>query len=202
MFKCKFSPNYSVALPPSPPHTLHHSSNHVTSLGRWSTSGRGGQRIIFCHYKNTIEGVGEKESKRTNTNKTLGVNKEQKELCNTTCICRLTLAWVTSENSTKQLECRDLDSIFFAGPYLLLLCPESTASLRSSTPTLLLSRRQLALSSFFPNQLFRVPLPLPDTARFQVQKSFVWFRAKTDKGIVCLAGHPYSVTIHSPVGWD
>ena len=39
---------------------------------------------ISCHYKNTIEGVGEKESKRTNTNKTLGVNQEQKELCNTT----------------------------------------------------------------------------------------------------------------------
>ena len=32
----------------------------------------------------------------------------------------LTLAWITSENSTKQLECRHLDSIFFAGPYLRL----------------------------------------------------------------------------------
>ena len=50
------------------------------------------------------------------------------------------------------------------------------------------------LSAPFSNQLFRLPLPLPDTARFQVQKSFVWFRAKTDKGIVCLAGHLYSVT--------
>ena len=49
-------------------------------------------------------------------------------------------------------------------------------------------------SSFVQPTLFRVPLPLPDTARFQVQKSFVWFRAKTDKGIVCLAGHPYSAT--------
>ena len=39
----------------------------------------------------------------------LGVNQEQKEeLCNTTCMCRLTLAWDTSENSTKQLECRHL----------------------------------------------------------------------------------------------
>ena len=26
-------------------------------------------------------------------------------------------------------------------------------------------------------------------------KPFVWFRAKTDKGIVCLADHPHSVTI-------
>ena len=40
---------------------------------------------ISCHYKNTIEGVGEKENKRTNrTNDMLGVNQEQKELCNTT----------------------------------------------------------------------------------------------------------------------
>ena len=46
----------------------------------------------------------------------------------------------------------------------------------------------------FSTQLsFRIPLPLPDTARFQVQKSFVWFRAKTVKGIVC-SGHPYSAT--------
>ena len=47
----------------------------------------------------------------------------------------LTLAWITSENSTKQLECRHLDSIFFTGPYLLLLCPESTASLHVVSPT-------------------------------------------------------------------
>ena len=68
----------------------------------------------------------------------------------------------------------------------LLRCPESTALVRVPSPT---------LSAPFSSQLsFRVPLPLPDTARFQVQKPFVWFRAKTDKGIVCLAGHPHSVT--------
>ena len=93
---------------------------------------------ISCHYKNTIEGVGEKESKRTNTNNMLGVNSEQKESMQhyiSHSIYGLTLAWISSENSTKQLECRHLDSIFFVGPYLLLLCPESTASLRGSTPT-------------------------------------------------------------------
>ena len=53
-----------------------------------------------------------------------------------------------------------------------------------------------SLELLFPKlTLFRVPLPLPDTARSQVQKPFVWFRAKTDKGIVCLAGHLYSVTL-------
>ena len=94
----------------------------------------------------------------------------------------LALAWITSENSIKQLECRHLDSIFFAGPYLLLTRLSAVPSpTRASAP--------------FSNQLSsRVPLPLPATPRFQVQKPFVWFRAKTDKGIVCLAGYLYSVT--------
>ena len=53
----------------------------------------------------------------------LGVNSEQKESMQhyiSDSIYGLTLAWITSENSTKQLECRHLDSVFFAGPYLML----------------------------------------------------------------------------------
>ena len=54
----------------------------------------------------------------------LGVNSEQKESYATLCIpdsiYGLTLAWVTSENSTKQLECRlILTRSSFTGPYLL-----------------------------------------------------------------------------------
>ena len=85
----------------------------------------------------------------------------------------LTLAWITSENSTKQLECRHLDSIFFAGPYLLLRCPESTAPVRVPSPT---------LSGPFSNQLSsRVPLPLPATPRFQVQNPLSGFAPKQTK---------------------
>ena len=76
-----------------------------------------------------------------------------------------------------------LDSIFFAGPYLL--CWSHRSGVRCWLP-LSVVPRQLPASSFLQPTLFRVPLPLPDTARFQVQKSFVWFRAKTDKGIVWL----------------
>ena len=112
----------------------------------------------------------------------LGVNSRAKrgvmQHYNSNSIYGLTLAWITSENSTKQLECQHLDSIFFAGPYLLLTRLSAVPS-----PT--------TASSFVQLTLFRVPLPLPDTARFQVQKPF----AKTDKGIVCLAGHLYSVTL-------
>ena len=112
------------------------------------------------------------------------------------------LGWITSENSTKLLECRHLDLIFFAGPYLLCWshrsgvqcwpCPwfhaNSLLTRLSAVPS------PTTCQLLFQPTLFRVPLPLPDTARFQVQKSFVWFHAKTDKGIVCLAGHPHSVT--------
>ena len=135
-------------------------------------------------------GSGRKENKRTKANNMLGVNSEQKESMQhyiSDSIYGLTLAWITSENSTKQLECwhlltqsSSLDPIFSATVSGVdCPCPWfHTNCLWAVQPT-----------------LFRVPLPLLDTARFQVQKPFVWFRAKTDKGIVCLAGHLYSVTI-------
>ena len=146
----------------------------------------------------------------------------------------LTLAWVTSENSTMLLESGIL-RLFFTGPYLVssplcsvsgvdcpsvdprqllcspLSCPVSTAfSLLSShqllrglqpqtafspvqPPTLsLLSSHQLSLSWVASSTLVRVPLPLPDTARFHVQESFVWFRAKADSS--ALAAYPHSAT--------
>ena len=155
---------------------------------------------ISCHYKNTIGGTGEnKTDEQTRT--MLGVNSKQKESMQhyiSDSIYGLTLAWIISENSTKLLECRHLDSIFFtvAGPSLLCYCVRSRPHF--SVPVANSRVRGPAanyLSAPFSNQLSsRVPLPLPATPRFQVQKPFVWFRAKTDKGIVFLAGHLHSVT--------
>ena len=59
------------------------------------------------------------------------------------CIYGQTLAWITSENSTKQLECRDLltrSSSLSLDPLScclasLLGCPLSTASVRVPSPT-------------------------------------------------------------------
>ena len=67
-----------------------------------------------------------------------------------------------------------------------LCCPVSTA--------LSIVHRQLpSLSSFF--QLSsRVLLPTSGHAEISSPKPFVWFRAKTDKGIVCLADLLHSVT--------
>ena len=69
----------------------------------------------------------------------------------------------------------------------LPLCSPATNSSVVSYPT------TNCLSWVASSTLIRVPLPLPDTARFQVQESFVWFRAKTDSS--ALAAYPHSATI-------
>ena len=146
---------------------------------------------ISCHYKNTIAGVG---GKRTNEQK-LGVNSRVKrgvmQHYLSDSIYGLTLAWITSENSTKLPECR---LIFSHCGWTLSHAASPLCSGVHCRPPLSVFRRQLLVNSFSQLTLFRVPLPLPATPRFRVQKPFVWFRAKTDKGIVCLAGHLYSVT--------
>ena len=88
---------------------------------------------ISCHYKNTIEGTGENKTNEQTRTMCLGLTQEQKGSMQhyiSDSIYGLTLAWITSENSTKQLECRHLDSIFFtvAGPSCHAASPLSTVS--------------------------------------------------------------------------
>ena len=129
-------------------------------------------------------------------------------------MCRLSLAWVTSENSTMLLE-SDILRLFFTGPYLVSspLCSVSGVDCPSVLPRQLLCSPLLSSLNCPPwspaatpplscptsnslgrvvNSHSRVPLPLPDTARFHVQESFVWFRAKTDSS--ALAACPHSAT--------
>ena len=94
----------------------------------------------------------------------------------------LTLAWITSENSTKQLECRHLDSIFFAGPYLLLLCPESTASLRVPSPTL--------VSSFLQPTLFSRPVTSSGHAEISSPKTLCLLSRQNRQRNRLLGGPP------------
>ena len=118
-------------------------------------------------------------------------------VCIPDSIYALTLAWVTSENSTMLLE-SDSPWLTLAGPYPMLprlSAPVLTVPVRGSTPTLCCSplccpAAQLPLCWVASSILFRIPFLLPDTARFQVQESFVWFRAKTDKGIICFGSPP------------
>ena len=107
-------------------------------------------------------------------NNMFGFTQEQKESYATICIpdsiYRLTLAWVTSENSTKQLECR-LILTRLSAPVSGVLCrlPLSVVP------------RQLLVSSFVQPTLFSRPLPLPDPPRFQVQNPLSGFTPKQTK---------------------
>ena len=178
-----FSSDVCVTLPPSPSHTF--DQFHFFTAGDQLVVPGGGVTHISCHDKNTIEGAG--ENRRTNE-QTLGVDSRAKRGVMQHYISDSIYGLAKIPQSYWNA---DSSSLTVAGPYPMLprlsarvftvdrLCPCSVANSRQ-----LLSNQ---LSS-------RVPLPLPDTARFQVQKPFVWFRAKTVKGIVCLAGHLYSVT--------
>ena len=140
---------------------------------------------ISCHYKNTIEGAG--ENRRTNEQK-LGVNSEQKESMQhyiSHSIYGLTLAWITSENSTEQLECRHLlIRSSFTGHSLLCYCltaPVSgvdcpcpwfhanTCQLLSRTNSLLASRYL-----FRPRRDFKSKNPLSGFAPKQTKESSAW----------------------------
>ena len=120
-------------------------------------------------------------------------------------MCRLSLAWVTSENSTMLLG-SDILRLFFTGPYLVssplcsvsgVDCPSVDPSRNSLSPVQLPTlpaelQPPTTLLGRVVNSHSWVPLPLPDTARFHVQESFVWFRAKTDSS--ALAACPHSAT--------
>ena len=110
-------------------------------------------------------------------------------------MCGLSLAWVTCENSTSTSNADILSRSSSLDPILF----PTVSGVRCWLPQSVVPR-QLSLSSrpavqsptasqlLFQPTLIRVPFPLPDTVRFYVQESFVWFRAKTDKGIVCFGG--------------
>ena len=113
----------------------------------------------------------------------------------TLCKCRLTLAWVTSENSTKLLECR---FIFRHCGWTLSHADSPLCSgVRCRLP-LSVVPRQLPSSSFVQPTPFSRPHTNSGHGKISSPKPFVWFRAKTDKGIVCLAGHLHSVTFGIP----
>ena len=161
---------------------------------------RGGNAHFFTYTRIRSRETG--ENRKTNEQTKLGVTKSRGRYCNTICMCGLSLAWVTSENSTMLLE-SDILRLFFTGPYLVSspLCSGVWCwlPLRGSTPTSLFasllsslncppwspaatafcclplcSPATNCLSALLPptlswvasSTLVRVPLPLPDTARF------------------------------------
>ena len=134
----------------------------------------------------------EREEKEQ-TEQTLGVNSSAKgELCNTLCMYRLTLAWVTSETSTKQLECR----LILTRSSLTGLDPISPDwSHRSSVDCPCPCPVANSCELLCPTNSLPASPSTSGHVEISSPKPFVWFRAKTDKGIVCLAGHLHSVTL-------
>ena len=75
---------------------------------------------ISCHHtriRSRETGENRKTNEQTRTK--LGVTKSRGRYCNIICMCGLSLAWATSENSTMLLE-SDILRLFFTGPYLML----------------------------------------------------------------------------------
>ena len=144
---------------------------------------------ISYGYKKYNRGSGRKKEQMNNM---LGLTQVQKGSYVTLCICRLTLTWISSENSTTLLECQPILTGLHSLVWTLshadssLCCPVSTGHSRHSSPTAFLD---LLCPTLFSCSLthFRSP-------EISSPKPFVWFRAKIDKGIVCLADHLHSVT--------
>ena len=101
-------------------------------------------------------------------------------------ICRLTLAWISSKISTKLLGMPthlDWSSLAAAGLYLMRLV-SSGVQCRHQLPLCVSCRQLPSVGSFF--QLLSHSLTHFRSRRRSRAQAFVWFRAKTDKGIICL----------------
>ena len=108
------------------------------------------------------------------------------------CICKLTLAWISSETSIKLLRMPT-----YADRTYSLLWTSSHPTGLSAVRCRLASRVAFFVSlcpTPFSHSLIR-----SGHAEISSPKPFVRFRTKTDKGIVCLSDHLHSVTSTRPL---
>ena len=113
----------------------------------------------------------------------------QKESYVTLCMCRRTLVW-TVANFHKATGMPTRSSFTGLDPLSCWL-----ASLLRCLVSTRVTLRQLPTSqSLFVSLSDWRPLTTSGHVEIAGPKPFVWFRAKTDKGIVCLADHLHSVT--------
>ena len=155
-----------------PPPRIHQLLQNHFNLGRWSSSGsdRG-----IAHFLTAQEIQSRKWEERTRTNKGLGWLKCKKgdsvTLCIPLCMCSLTLAWVSSEISTKLLGMPthlDRSSLTAAGLSLSLSLMRLVSQMSGvdSQPPLCVSRRQLT----FPGSFFQLSdwRSLPTSGRVEI----------------------------------
>ena len=147
---------------------------------------RWGISHVFTATRNTTEGVEEKEQ-RTNERYGFGSTQSARRVVLWHCIPCAGVHLL--ETSTSYQECQ---LIFDRIPHCAWTLPHADC-------TLLLSVVDCPSVSPFANGLSgfsRICLPYPTSGLvgYLESKPFVWFRAKTDKGIVCFVGHIHSVT--------
>ena len=117
--------------------------------------------------------------KKVQTNNMLGLTQVQKGSYVTLCMCRLTLAWISSETSTKLLGMPtypDRSSSLLLGSLMPIRL--------SAVPCRLVTRltlRQLPSSSPFVQLSSRIPLPTSGHSRSRVQNPLSGFAPKQTK---------------------
>ena len=170
-------------------HTNTSTSSNYFDPGRWSTSGS--DRSIahfFMGTRDTIKGVGGKRTNEKTNNMFELTQVQEEELSNIAfpmCICRLTLAWISCENSATHEECwlilTALPSLTL-GPSLMptghFCCPVSTGQLRYHSPTaffsVLLSNSYSRSLTHFRSSRYRGLRPLFSFAPKQTKGSSAW----------------------------
>ena len=119
----------------------------------------------------------------------------QKESYVTWCMCKLTLVWTLAKLPQSNW---NADSSLLDLLSLVWTLSHADSPLCSGVRCRLLLPvvpRQLPSSSFCPTNSLLASPSTSGHGEISSPKPFVWFRAKTDKGIVCLAGHLHSVTL-------
>ena len=113
------------------------------------------------------------EKKKERTNNMLGLTQGQKESYVTLCMCRLTLAWISSENSTTLLECwlilTRLPSLLWTSSHLIGLSALRCRLVTRVTLWQLPTSQSLCLT---PRS--QVQNPLSGFAPKQTKESFAW----------------------------
>ena len=153
-----------------------------------SSSGPLGYLTLLYGHKKYNRGSGRK---RTKNKRTIWawVNSKCKKgsfvTLHSLCICRLSQACICAKLLQASRNANSSLTIFLNGPGLYLTPTISVVDCPSVSPF-----------ANFPSGFSRACLSYPTSGlvRDLEYKPFVWFRAKTDKGIVCLADYPHSVT--------
>ena len=176
---------------------LHQLLRNISLLGRWSTSCS--DRCIahfFMATRNTIKGVGGENKEQTNNMSSGLLKVQEEELCYIAfpmSICRLTLAWIFSDNSTTHderwliltgLPSLQLDPI---SSDWSLYCPVSTGHSRHPSPTAF---------SWVPLSNPLTHVPLLSSGHVEIAGSGLCLVSRQNRQrIVCLADNLHSVTI-------